>query len=91
MDTKIILILYVVLNIYGLSIMYVDKQRARKHQWRISEMQIWLVSILGGALGATVGMKLFRHKTKHKNFAILLPTLTVITMIIYIYILLKLS
>ncbi|WP_449537205.1 DUF1294 domain-containing protein [Ferdinandcohnia sp. Marseille-Q9671] len=86
-----ILIIYVILNIYGYLLMYTDKSRARNNKWRISERQIWIVAVAGGALGATFGMKQFRHKTKHKQFTILLPILSVLTIAIYMYIYLNLS
>ncbi|MCC3356477.1 DUF1294 domain-containing protein [Bacillus sp. REN16] len=86
-----ILSIYVILNIYGFLLMYIDKNRARNHMWRISEKHIWIISVLGGALGATFGMKQFRHKTKHKQFVILLPLLAVLSIVIYIYILINLS
>ncbi|MEH7236276.1 DUF1294 domain-containing protein [Bacillus sp. JJ1562] len=86
-----ILLIYVILNVYGLLLMYIDKNRARNNKWRISEKHIWIVAILGGALGATFGMKQFRHKTKHKHFVTLLPILTVMTLALYIYILVNMS
>ncbi|MFS0865222.1 DUF1294 domain-containing protein [Fredinandcohnia sp. 179-A 10B2 NHS] len=86
-----IIILYILINIYGFYIMYADKQRAKQHKWRVSEKHIWLVAVVGGALGATLGMKQFRHKTKHKQFAILLPILSVLTITLYIYILSNMS
>lgn len=87
----VILLIYVILNVYGLLLMYIDKNRARNNKWRISEKHIWIVAILGGALGTTFGMKKFRHKTKHKHFVILLPILTVMTLALYIYILVNMS
>lgn len=86
-----IIILYILLNIYGFFIMYADKQRAKQNKWRVSERHIWLVAVVGGALGATIGMRQFRHKTKHKQFAILLPILSVLTIALYIYILSNMS
>ncbi|MEH7379709.1 DUF1294 domain-containing protein [Bacillus sp. JJ1533] len=86
-----IILIFVLLNAYGFLLMYIDKNRARNNKWRISEKHIWVVALLGGALGATVGMKQFRHKTKHMQFVILLPILTVLTIGLYIYILGHLS
>jgi len=51
----------------------VDKARAKRRQWRIPEKVLFGVSILGGALGALIGMGLFRHKTKHLSFRIGIP------------------
>ncbi|WP_077619028.1 DUF1294 domain-containing protein [Bacillus sinesaloumensis] len=86
-----ILLIFVILNIYGFLLMYIDKNRARNNKWRISEKHIWIVAILGGALGATFGMKQFRHKTKHKQFVIMLPILTILTIALYAYIFVNLS
>lgn len=47
---------YIVLvNVLGLYIMYADKKKAKKHEYRISERTLWLIAVLGGAIGATVG------------------------------------
>ena len=45
-----------------------DKWLAKKHKWRISEKVLLSVSFFGGALGALLGMQVFRHKTKHWYF-----------------------
>jgi len=41
----------------------IDKDRARKDRWRISEKKLLLYSVFGGFVGALIGMKLWRHKT----------------------------
>lgn len=58
----------VILNCIGLFVMWSDKQRARKGAWRISEKTLFFVALLGGALGTTLGMYWFRHKTRHWYF-----------------------
>ena len=45
-----------------------DKRRAKKGAWRVPEATLFVLALLGGALGATLGMHLFRHKTKHWYF-----------------------
>ena len=81
------LIVYVILiNAIALYVMYIDKNRAKRHQYRIQEKTLWTVSFLGGALGAFLGMEWFRHKTKHPNFKWGLPALTVVEIAIIIYI-----
>ena len=45
-----------------------DKQRARYGEWRISEKALLLCSLLGGAIGGFLAMRIFRHKTKHWYF-----------------------
>ncbi|WHY65927.1 DUF1294 domain-containing protein [Neobacillus sp. SuZ13] len=75
---------YLIMNIAGLVIMWEDKRRAKKHKYRISERTLWLVALFGGAIGATAGMQLYRHKTKHTSFKIGFPVLAVIEFVLLI-------
>ena len=50
-----------------------DKLCARKDWWRIPERVLLGLALLGGSLGALLGMKAFRHKTKHRKFTVLVP------------------
>lgn len=45
-----------------------DKSKAVKGKWRIKEATLLSFGFFGGAIGALLGMKLFRHKTKHWYF-----------------------
>lgn len=72
------MIYWFAINLLALCLMYIDKQKARRKSYRISERTLWLVAFLGGALGATVGMKWFRHKTKHPQFKMGLPILAIL-------------
>nr|WP_188697157.1 DUF1294 domain-containing protein [Pullulanibacillus camelliae] len=68
--------LYLVLiNLYGWLVMAIDKRKAMQGHWRISERHLWLAAWCGGALGVLIGMKLFRHKTRHTSFRIGVPFL----------------
>jgi len=73
----------VLINLFGFVVMKIDKRRARKRKWRISEVQIWLISLIGGALGSTLGMFAFRHKTKHLKFRLGLPFLSFVQLIAF--------
>ena len=75
---------YVVINIVGFSLMYSDKKRARKGQWRISEASLFVTALLFGALGSTIGMWKFRHKTKHWYFVVGMPFILIIQIAIII-------
>jgi uncharacterized membrane protein YsdA (DUF1294 family) len=75
----------VVINLIGLIIMKVDKQKAINHQYRISENTLWVIAFIGGALGTTLGMNLFRHKTKHLSFKIGFPILAIIEILLFVY------
>jgi uncharacterized membrane protein YsdA (DUF1294 family) len=81
-------IYYVIVNIIGLLIMREDKKRAKQHAWRISEKTLFLIALLGGALGGIIGMYTYRHKTKHPSFKIGFP-LFMLLHIAFIYIILK--
>ena len=50
-----------------------DKSRAKKDAWRVPEKRLFLLALLGGSLGANLGMHLFHHKTKHWYFRVGLP------------------
>jgi uncharacterized membrane protein YsdA (DUF1294 family) len=73
------------MNLIGLFVMKIDKDRAKNHQYRISEKTLWLVALFGGAVGTTAGMQLFRHKTKHVNFKIGFPILAAAEVILLSY------
>ena len=62
-------------NLSAFVLMGLDKRRARRDQWRISEKALFLPAVLGGSLGAVLGMRLFHHKTKHWYFRYGLPAL----------------
>ena len=64
-----------VLNILSFFLMGHDKQCARKNRRRIPEKTLFLSAILFGALGGTLGMFIFRHKTRHWYFRVFFPLL----------------
>lgn len=76
-----------IVNILLFSWMGIDKQRAKKHAWRISERRLWITAIIGGALGGWLGMQAFRHKTKHTVFVIGFPCLVVMHVLLILYLL----
>lgn len=67
--------------------MRIDKQRAKKHQYRISEKTLWTIAFLFGALGLYMGMIMFRHKTKHTTFKVGLPLLALLELVVVIFLL----
>lgn len=79
------MVVYLIINIIGVVLMKVDKQRAIKHKYRIPEKTLWLTALCGGAVGTTIGMQIFRHKTKHLSFKIGFPFLAVVEVILFIY------
>jgi uncharacterized membrane protein YsdA (DUF1294 family) len=91
MENQTLIAFYLLMNVIGLLIMKVDKSRAKKRQYRISEKTLWLVAIFGGAVGATAGMKLYRHKTKHITFKVGLPLLAIAEIVLFSYFLIELA
>lgn len=65
----------VIINIIGFAVMGIDKKRAIRGAWRISEASLFLTALLGGALGCTLGMRHFRHKTRHWYFKYGMPAI----------------
>ena len=75
---KYLIIYMVLMNLVGIVVMGIDKERAKRHAWRIPEKTLFLVSLLGGSVGTWAGMYLFRHKTKHWYFVIGMPAILVV-------------
>lgn len=75
------------MSFLGFLLMGIDKRRACKNAWRISEKALLLTAILGGGIGSFFGMYFFRHKTRHLAFVLLLPLAAVADAIILIKIL----
>lgn len=65
----------ILINITGYASMGLDKRKAVRHQWRISERTLFLIALLGGSLGSIIGMQRFRHKTKHWYFVWGMPAI----------------
>ena len=76
-----------IMNIAGFASMGIDKKRAIRGAYRISEASLFMVALLGGSMGSILGMQLFRHKTKHWSFVWGMPAILVIQLGIAIYLL----
>ena len=84
------LIIYLaIINIVALAAMGIDKKKAEKKEWRIPENRLFLYVILGGGIGGTLGMFLFRHKTKHAKFRIFFPFITIVEYSALIFVLIR--
>ncbi len=78
-----------IVNLLGFSSMGIDKKRAKAREWRIKESTLFLIAFIGGSLGSLLGMKVFRHKTKHRSFQILIPFFFLLHIIILTFIFVK--
>ena len=73
-DVHTALFLYLaVINLILFFTMGADKSRARRHMRRVPERTLFTLCLLGGGLGGVLGMRLFRHKTRHTKFVIGFP------------------
>lgn len=77
----------IVINIYGLAIMGIDKWKSSRKVWRIPEKTMFITSLLGGAAGVYIGMKVFRHKTLHNKFRYGIPALLILNTMVLAYML----
>ncbi|MCI6190883.1 MAG: DUF1294 domain-containing protein [Clostridium sp.] len=80
--TYIIIFYLLIINIIAFSLMYIDKQKAKKNKWRIKEDTLMISAFLGGSIGALIGMNTFRHKTKHAKFKYGIPAILIFQIII---------
>lgn len=82
---KLILLLLIAVNLVSFALYGLDKLKAKKGLWRIRESTLLLVAALGGSLGALLGMEVFRHKTKHWKFRILVPVFLMLHIALGVY------
>ncbi len=73
------------INVVTLIVYGIDKYKAKKAKWRNSEATLLLLAILGGSIGAWIGMKIWHHKTMHKKFKYGVPTILLIQIAAMIY------
>ena len=64
----VLLVWLAVINLLTFIVYGADKRRARKGKWRVPEKTLFLLPLLGGSVGALLGMRVFHHKTKHWYF-----------------------
>ena len=85
MILEILLFSYlVIVNIVGFAMMGIDKKRAIRGAWRISEASLFLTALIGGSIGCILGMKTFRHKTKHWYFKYGMPAILILQIILLV-------
>ena len=68
----------VIINIVTFLVYGIDKWKARKSLWRIREASLLMLAVLGGSIGACLGMKVWHHKTQHKKFRYGIPAIIII-------------
>lgn len=80
---KTILLLWLLAwTILSFALMGIDKALARAERRRIPEKTLFLSAILGGSVGALLGMYLFRHKTLHRSFRLGMPAILILQLLL---------
>lgn len=69
-------------NVWGFAVMGADKRRAKRGRWRVPEKALFLPAVLGGCAGAILGMRMFRHKTRHWYFRVGLPAILMVQLLL---------
>ena len=85
----IVLIYLAVINVVTFFMYGIDKWKAKKSKWRIRETALLGLAVLGGSIGAWLGMKVWHHKTQHKKFRYGVPVIIIIQLSIIVYLLYK--
>ena len=75
----------IVINVVTSLVYGIDKWKAKQGSWRISEATLLILAIIGGSIGALLGMKVWHHKTMHKKFRYGLPLILIIQIILIGY------
>lgn len=87
---KFIIAYLLMVNVCGFALCGLDKNKARKGQWRVPERRFFIIAFLGGGPGVLAGMYGFRHKTLHRSFTLGIPAIIIaeciIILLIYIFI-----
>lgn len=75
----------VVINLVSFMMFGIDKYKARRGQWRISEATLLAVAAIGGSIGAWMGMKVWHHKTLHSKFRYGVPIMLLVHVALMAY------
>ena len=74
-----------VINIVSFFLYGIDKYKAKKGRWRISEATLLMMAVIGGSIGAWAGMRLWHHKTMHKKFKYGIPIIIIMQVCLVVY------
>lgn len=75
------------INIATFFLYGIDKYKAKKSKWRISEATLLMIAVIGGSIGAWAGMRFWHHKTVHKKFKYGIPVIMImqVCLVVYLY------
>lgn len=76
---------FIIINIINFILFAIDKQKAKKNQWRIPESWLFFTSFIGGSLGGLLAMNIMKHKTSKVTFLIIMPILAIFNFLTWFY------
>ena len=79
------------INIVSFFLYGIDKYKAKKNKWRISEATLLMIAVIGGSIGAWVGMRIWHHKTMHKKFKYGIPVIIIFQVALAVYLLINID
>ena len=88
---KYFLLYLLLINAAAFLLMLVDKRKARKNRWRIPERTLIGSALLGGSVGALLGMYTFRHKTRHLKFTLGVPAILIAQIVLAVWLAMKIG
>lgn len=74
-----------IINVITFLVYGIDKLKAKKGKWRIPEATLLLLAVIGGSIGAWLGINVWHHKTMHKKFKYGIPLILIIQVAICTY------
>ncbi len=83
---QLILIYLIAINVVTFFMYGIDKWKAKRSKWRISEATLLGMAVIGGSIGAWLGMRMWHHKTMHKKFQFGIPLIIVAQIALLIWI-----
>ena len=84
MTNNVLLYYLIAVNTLTFVVYGIDKWKAKQGSWRISEATLLTLAVIGGSIGALLGMKIWHHKTMHKKFKYGLPQI-LLAQIVLVY------
>jgi uncharacterized membrane protein YsdA (DUF1294 family) len=86
---NIALIYLAAINVVTFFMYGIDKWKAKCSKWRISEATLLWMAVIGGSIGAWLGIKIWHHKTMHKKFKYGVPAIIILQIAAIVYIIVK--
>ena len=81
----LLLIYMLIMSLAAFAAFGIDKFRAKTDRWRIRERTLFLLALFGGGVGAFLGMRVFRHKTRHTQFVIGIPVIMAVQLVLAVF------